>query len=119
MLSKVVFSLLFSFLSADYLPGLIRHGKHHPEVAKHEKDASEDPSRGLRQQIQAPAPHQHKGEPLKSPPAKEVAEQIVEEERKEKSKMPSYKGLEAFRLEEKMGEFVLFPFLSPSFYLII
>ncbi|KAF9557253.1 Pkinase-domain-containing protein [Agrocybe pediades] len=85
---------------------LIRHGKHHPEAAKHEREAPvDDNSRGLRQQNQAPVVQQQPQEPpLKTPPAREVAEQIVEEERKEKSKMPAYKGLEAYRLDEKMGD---------------
>jgi len=41
---------------------------------------------------------------MTNPPAKEIAETIVKEERKAKAKMPAYKGLENFRLEEKMGE---------------
>ncbi|KAL0581987.1 MAPK-activated protein kinase Srk1 [Marasmius crinis-equi] len=35
---------------------------------------------------------------------REVAEQIVKEEREAKSQMPSYKGLENFKLLEKMGD---------------
>lgn len=33
-------------------------------------------------------------------------EKIVQEERAAKEKMPTYKGLERFRLVEKMGEYV-------------
>ncbi len=41
-----------------------------------------------------------------SPPAsnKEAAEYIVEEERQARNKMPTYPGLEQFRLVDKMGE---------------
>jgi membrane-associated HD superfamily phosphohydrolase len=40
------------------------------------------------------------------PAHQEVAEEIVRQEREAKSQMPTYKGLEAFKLVEKMGEFV-------------
>jgi serine/threonine-protein kinase RCK2 len=39
--------------------------------------------------------------------AREAAEQIVLEEREAKTKMPTYKGLENYRLLEKMGECVV------------
>ena len=35
---------------------------------------------------------------------KEQVEQIVQEEREAKNKMPTYKGLENYKLLEKMGE---------------
>ncbi|KAJ3501352.1 hypothetical protein NLJ89_g9373 [Agrocybe chaxingu] len=86
---------------------LIRHGKHHnnqPRTADISKqDAPDEPSvdpsaaqhssRGLRQH-----------NPVKSPQPREAAEIIVEEERKAKAKMPTYKGLENYHLEEKMGD---------------
>lgn len=41
-----------------------------------------------------------------SPAPREVAELIVKEEREAKAQMPSYKGLEDFKIVEKMGECV-------------
>ncbi|PPQ77330.1 hypothetical protein CVT25_010912 [Psilocybe cyanescens] len=90
---------------------LIRHGKHHAEVAKHEQSPAppqaEDTanSRGLRHSVQnEPSRQPEQAPPAITPPAREVAEQIVDEERKAKSKMPTYKGLEGFKLEDKMGD---------------
>lgn len=45
---------------------------------------------------------------VQTPYAKE-AEMIVKEEREAKNKLPVYKGLERFKLVEKMGESVSFP----------
>lgn len=45
---------------------------------------------------------------MKSPPAHEIALSLVNEEREAKAKMPTYKGLENFKLLEKMGESVFF-----------
>ena len=42
-----------------------------------------------------------------TPKYKQEVEQIVQEEREAKSKMPSYKGLENYKLLEKMGEYVV------------
>ena len=42
-----------------------------------------------------------------TPKYKEEVEQIVQEEREAKSKMPLYKGLENYKLLEKMGEYVV------------
>jgi hypothetical protein len=39
-----------------------------------------------------------------SPDHREAAEMIVSEEREAKAKMPTYVGLENFRLLDKMGE---------------
>ena len=75
---------------------LIRHGKHHDH-------------HGLRHDTPPTAPP-----PAKSPPAREVAEIIVKEERKERSKMPTYQGLEQFKLTDKMGESVILLFLFAS-----
>lgn len=41
-----------------------------------------------------------------SPNYRREAELIVQEENEAKSKMPTYKGLEKFKLLEKMGEYV-------------
>jgi len=95
-------------------PDLIRHGKHHyhakpdPPPRQHAPEAlatvpppdTNPPppaaSRGLRHQ-----------QPPQSPP-REMVESIVIEERKAKETMPIFKGLEDYRLEEKMGESVSF-----------
>lgn len=50
---------------------------------------------------------------MKSPPAHEIAKTLVSEEREAKSKLPIYKGLENFKLLQKMGESVLFSAFSP------
>ncbi|KAJ9094660.1 MAPK-activated protein kinase Srk1 [Naganishia adeliensis] len=42
--------------------------------------------------------------PMVSPDYHREAEQIVREEREQKERMPSYKGLEGFQLVEKMGD---------------
>jgi serine/threonine-protein kinase RCK2 len=41
---------------------------------------------------------------LPSPDYRKEAEMIVQEERETKNKMPTYKGLENFKLLDKMGE---------------
>lgn len=117
---------LFLFLD------LIRHGKHHnhaprTNVAKSHDDHNAQPaqahSRAQRQQGQAqaqavqanPVAHannQQPSQPMKSPPPREIAQSLVNEEREAKTKMPTYKGLENFKLLEKMGESVVFGSLS-------
>ncbi|TFK43361.1 kinase-like domain-containing protein [Crucibulum laeve] len=120
--SRANFPVLHSFLD------LIRHGKNHnharnePSKPVDDYDSSSpSPSpgnaRGLReQQAQAHAqiasstkqaktqPDPSQTAPEKSPPTREAAEMIVNEEREQKSKMPTYKGLENFKLIEKMGD---------------
>ena len=54
-----------------------------------------------RQQAQAQT---SKHAPSNTNKYKEHVEQIVQEEREAKSKMPVYKGLENYKLLEKMGE---------------
>lgn len=82
----ILYSLFLIFLL-----DLIRHGRHH-----HRNTAPVN-SRDLRQQ---PPQNTH------TPAA--AAQIIVEEERKERSTMPTYKGLEHFKLEDKMGECVFY-----------
>jgi hypothetical protein len=41
--------------------------------------------------------------------SREAAEQIVKQEREQKEQMPTYKGLENFKIVEKMGESVARP----------
>ncbi|KAF8974413.1 kinase-like domain-containing protein [Flammula alnicola] len=90
----------------DAFKNLIRHGKHHnhnrqpPQESK--PDNNPDDSRGLRQQ--QPVIHPPQPSVSKSPPAREAAELIVEEERRHKTKMPVYKGLENYTLSDKMGD---------------
>uniref|UniRef100_A0A0W0FCL0 Protein kinase domain-containing protein n=1 Tax=Moniliophthora roreri TaxID=221103 RepID=A0A0W0FCL0_MONRR len=97
----------------DAFKNLIRHGKHH----HHNRDdvseiPSQAPSRNQNHQQQQhhnqqqppPAKQQARSEPQVSPAPKEVAEQIVKEEREAKAQMPSYRGLENFKLLDKMGD---------------
>jgi len=98
---------------------LIRHGKHHHAVrsdaAKNRDEQNTQLTqanpRALRQQEQAhtvthAAQHnvRQDQQSRKSPPAREIVQSMVDEERERKLKMPTYKGLEKFRLLEKMGE---------------
>ncbi|KAF5363580.1 hypothetical protein D9756_000543 [Leucocoprinus leucothites] len=109
----------------DAFKNLIRHGKNHhaarsDAVKSHDEQSAQSTqpnSRAPRQQEQAhtvtqptkadpPAHHdkrQHQ-QPMKSPPAHEIVQTMVNEEREAKSKLPSYKGLENFKLLEKMGD---------------
>ena len=86
----------------------IRHGKQNRQHQN--RHSSPDNTRDLRQPPQNTVTHT---------PA---AARIVDEERKEKSTMPTYKGLENFKLEIKMGECVInhlsiiFRFLTLPFF---
>ncbi|KAJ7086730.1 kinase-like domain-containing protein [Mycena epipterygia] len=68
---------------------LLRHGKHHNHARQ---DDTPPPSAA----------------PPVTPPdekmAREAAEQIVQQERELKEQMPTYKGLENFKIVEKMGD---------------
>ena len=92
-----------SFLSSPI--DFIRHGKHH-----HNRHSAPENTRDLRQQPQNTVTHT---------PA---AARVVDEERKVKSPMPTYQGLENFKLEIKMGECVfdhlstIHPFLKVTFF---
>lgn len=107
----------------SFLLDLIRHGKAHqsPKQADGNSDSSLSstaptiPRSHKEQREPKPAKQQ---EPPKSPPAsyQKEAEIIVQEERQAKSKMPVYKGLERFKLLDKMGEYVsLADFHRPLF----
>ncbi|KAF5369885.1 hypothetical protein D9758_001215 [Tetrapyrgos nigripes] len=85
----------------DAFKNLIRHGKHHqPNQPNQPRDDLTVPVDHSRQQREE-APKQTQKKPEE---AREVAEQIVKEEREAKSQMPIYKGLENFKLLEKMGD---------------
>ncbi|KAG2013416.1 CAMK/CAMK1 protein kinase [Coprinopsis cinerea AmutBmut pab1-1] len=98
----------------DAFKNLIRHGKHHNHVQPPRQN--EQPRQHQPQGHNGPAPAQaskrHNEQPTaqaaqpheKSPPPREAAEMIVNQERAEKSKMPTYKGLESYTLLEKMGD---------------
>jgi len=127
MLSKVSTSLtLQSTLFICSLLDLIRHGKHHHHARQDNKSTDKDtllsPSspRGFHQQQQLHQAQLHQDKqnnkhnsdihhhPLSpnSPASREAAQIIVNEEREAKAKMPSYPGLDNFKLVEKMGECV-------------
>ncbi|KAF7352934.1 Protein kinase domain-containing protein [Mycena venus] len=63
---------------------LLRHGKHHNHA----------------RQEDTPPPSAAKDEQM----SREAAEQIVKQEREQKEQMPTYKGLENFKIVEKMGD---------------
>ncbi|PIL36700.1 transporter [Ganoderma sinense ZZ0214-1] len=102
----------------DAFKNLIRHGKTHHSTKQSEDGANQhahNPQQPMqsqqhradqsRQQAQA---QQHQTS-KHTPPSntnkyKEHVEQIVQEEREAKSKMPTYKGLENYKLLEKMGD---------------
>ncbi|KAI5829833.1 Pkinase-domain-containing protein [Schizophyllum commune Tattone D] len=105
----------------DAFKNLIRHGKHHqharqdaktpvdakspssPSSARSSQQKNRDaPQQQERQQQQSQPQSQAASQ--KSPAPKEAAEMIVNEEREQKSKMPTYKGLEKYKLLEKMGD---------------
>ncbi|KAF7301412.1 Protein kinase domain-containing protein [Mycena indigotica] len=71
----------------DSFKNLLRHGKHHNHAAP--------------KQEAAPPPATT---PIEEKMAREAAEQIVKQEREQKSQLPSYKGLENFQIVEKMGD---------------
>lgn len=109
---------------------LIRHGKNHDKALAHAnaQDAqaqalaqrNRDKEREQRAQqheqqqqqklaqveAQAQAQQQALGKDIPSPNYQREVEQIVQEEKEAKSKMPMYKGLEKYQLVEKMGEYV-------------
>ena len=107
-LSKVrSFVLCCRFVDDHLNLDLIRHGKHHNH-AKHEKGKSsgdQDHSPWHSAVTQAPA---HLD--LASPNAHQAAAIIVDEERDAQSRMPVYRGLENFKLTDKMGECALYLF---------
>jgi hypothetical protein len=119
---------------------LIRHGKHAQQhksdhhadqtTTHHTRDRSTDHHKARQQQQQDAIQHRereiasHAASAATSIPTQKAkttsqhytreAEKIVQEEKSEQSKMPIYRGLENFRLLEKMGESVIrHPFLDP------
>ncbi|KAI0643719.1 Pkinase-domain-containing protein [Trametes meyenii] len=104
----------------DAFKNLIRHGKNHHSTRQQQDDAAYQPSYPQQQQHQpsqhqradqqsrqhreAPQPQQQQTQKQASPKYKEHVEQIVQEEREAKGKMPVYKGLENYKLVEKMGD---------------
>ncbi|KAF8592378.1 Pkinase-domain-containing protein [Ramaria rubella] len=86
----------------DAFKNLIRHGKNHHQVGKQHHHASQDPHPSQQPFSTQPAVQRHHD--LSSPPYTKEAEIIVQEEREAKSKMPHYKGLERFKIIDKMGD---------------
>lgn len=103
-------------------PGLIRHGKAHQDQKQDKPDidfASPEHQQPYQQQRQHRAvPPKERDNPDPSQPYHEPkehkkvadysreAEIIVKEERQAKSSIPQYKGLELYRILDKMGESV-------------
>jgi hypothetical protein len=120
------FSIIF-FKKDRLFSDLIRHGKNHiharqddalssssaPPVDTHTHHQRAHPERRQQVTVQQPQqPQQQQQQPAKAQPVaskqshqytREV-EKIVQEERAAKEKMPTYKGLERFKLIQKMGE---------------
>lgn len=102
----------------DAFKNLIRHGKHHnharqqdtKDVPNPKSPSTSSSARSSQQKprdVQTPQAAQQmspQSTKSKSPAPKEAAELIVNEEREAKSKMPNYKGLEKYKLIEKMGD---------------
>ena len=91
-------SLILPFVLADF----IRHGRHHNQ-AKQEKEQSLE--RGDQSVSRDPA---------RDLALREAVEMIVNEERETKLKVPTYKGLEDYKLIEKVGEYVPLCHISGS-----
>jgi len=115
------FSSICSLFQFTISLDLIRHGKHHredpPDVSASRRQNQQQYQQPQQPQQQQPQPQQHQQaqqaqhshkqanpEPQVTAAPRDVAEQIVKEEREAQEKMPTYKGLENFRLLEKMGE---------------
>lgn len=119
ILSSCRFSFLISLL---LVADLIRHGKNHHQAQgasapkqQQQQQASiqsttiPQPAAGAQQQQQQQQQHHQQQQRTQAhghahTPTKEVAEKIVQEEREAKNKMPVYKGLERYKLLDKMGE---------------
>lgn len=118
---KSLFHSLSLFLPLC-LPGsprstdLIRHGKNHHNAKTHDSDQHHSsPSQVQQQHNKQPREQQPREsreqqpqtqDQTATPKFKDEVEKIVQEEREAKSKMPTYQGLENFKLVEKMGEYV-------------
>ncbi|CDO74116.1 hypothetical protein BN946_scf185043.g166 [Trametes cinnabarina] len=102
----------------DAFKNLIRHGKNHHSTRQQQEDAAYQQAQQQQAQIaqqqraEQQARQQREAQQAKeqqtlreaSPKYKEQVEQIVQEEREAKGKMPVYKGLENYKLIEKMGD---------------
>ncbi|KII95335.1 hypothetical protein PLICRDRAFT_169999 [Plicaturopsis crispa FD-325 SS-3] len=86
----------------DAFKNLIRHGKNHHHA---NEDASPSPRSSVDTPQSSPKRRtERERDPQPQPDPKVVAETIVNEEREQKSKMPTYAGLENFKLLDKMGD---------------
>ncbi|KAI0366355.1 Pkinase-domain-containing protein [Pilatotrama ljubarskyi] len=106
----------------DAFKNLIRHGKNHHSTRQQQDDAAyqhayaqqqaqqqqqqaqQRAEQQSRQHREAQQAQQQQTQKQASPKYKEQVEQIVQEEREAKGKMPVYKGLENYKLVEKMGD---------------
>ena len=89
---------------------LIRHGKAHQGQKQDESHQQQQHHHAVPpKERDYPDPHKTHHEPKdhkKTADYSREAEMIVQEERKAKNNMPQYKGLERYRILEKMGESV-------------
>jgi len=108
--------LRFSYLTPLSDPDLIRHGKAHQgqrqdgmEVDFVSPEQQRQHRTVLPKERDALDGHRHHHEPKdhkKTSDYSREAEMIVQEERQAKNNVPQYKGLERYRILEKMGESV-------------
>lgn len=104
------------------LPDFIRHGKNatakqrngneDQQLAQQQHEAQLQEQQQRRQARDQNRDHPRDGQQQQTHRTQDVKyrlelEQIVQEEREAKDKMPTYKGLENYRLLDKMGECVL------------
>ena len=93
-------------------PGLIRHGKAHQGQKQDKPDVDfappehQQPHQQQRQHRTAPPKERDHHEHKKAVDYSLEAEMIVKEERQARDNIPQYKGLERYRILEKMGESV-------------
>ncbi|KAJ7667839.1 kinase-like domain-containing protein [Mycena polygramma] len=73
---------------------LLRHGKHHNHARQEESPPPSASASAAKEQQMA----------RDEQASREAAEEIVKHEREQKEQMPSYKGLENFKIVEKMGD---------------
>ncbi|KAF8665718.1 hypothetical protein AX16_000168 [Volvariella volvacea WC 439] len=80
---------------------LIRHGKHHNQPRNDFPPSELPPNHSPHH-----APSQQQRQTHAAPPSapRQAVQLIVDQEREAKSRMPSYKGLENFKLLDKMGD---------------
>jgi flagellar motor protein MotB len=117
------------FINHISVVDLIRHGKNHAQTQPARQHDDQQYQYTSQQQQQQAAHHHHQPQQQqarektreqqhqqtqKTHAYQQELEQIVQEEREAKETMPTYKGLEQYKLVEKMGECVVDSHYLPS-----